>query len=84
MRLYQYNLQAVRVLLHCAVNSNITNLDGKTAQGMSQESNSEIRDMLRYDGVFSCFCLTQGSEKYRKKVGVLFVESSNKIGRAHV
>ena len=77
MGLYQYNLQAVWVLLNCVVNSNITNFDGKTAQGMLQENNSEIRDMLRYDGVFSCFCLTQGSEKYRKKLGVLFVESSN-------
>ena len=79
MRLHQYNLQAVRVLLNCLVNLNVKNFVDKTPQDMLQENNSdEIRYMLS-NGVFSCFCLPKVIscyEKYRKKLGDLFVEKS--------
>ena len=51
MRLYHYNMQAVRELLNCGVNLNARNLKDHTAQ-----VNSEIRDMLSYAGALSCSC----------------------------
>ena len=82
MRLYHYNVQAVRVLLNCGVNLNVRNSDGHTAQDMlqeqTQENNSEIMDMLSYDGALSCLCLPkvitcyERSQIFRKTV--LFFE----------
>ena len=50
MRLYHYNMQAVRELLNCGVNLNARNLEGHTAQdmlqGQTQVNNSMIRDLL--------------------------------------
>ena len=50
MRLYHYNMQAVRELLNCGVNLNARNLEGHTAQDMLQEqtqvNNSAIRHLL--------------------------------------
>ena len=60
MRLYHYNMQAVRELLNCGVNLNVRNLEGHTAQDMLQEqgqvNNGEIRDMLSHSGALSCSC----------------------------
>ena len=71
------------MLLNCLVNLNVKNFDGRTAQGMlqeqSQENNSEIKDMLSYDGALSCFCLPKVItcyENYRTKLGDLFYERS--------
>ena len=58
MRLYHYNMQAVRELLNCGVNLNARNLEGHTAQDMLQEqtqvNNSMISDLLipRKTGLF--------------------------------
>ena len=60
MRLYHYNMQAVRELLNCGVNLNVRNLEGHTAQDMLQErrqaNDGEIRDMLSCAGALSCSC----------------------------
>ncbi|KAK7857351.1 ankyrin repeat-containing protein bda1 [Quercus suber] len=79
MRLYHYNLQAVRVLLYCVVNLKVENFDGRTALGMlqeqTQENNSEIKDMLSYDGALSCFCQPKVITCYkfcRTKLGKMF------------
>ena len=59
MRLYHYNMQAVRELLNCGVNLNVRNLEDHTAEDMLQEQgqvNSEIGDMLSYAGALSCSC----------------------------
>ena len=48
-------------------------------QEQSQENNSEIKDMLSYDGALSCFCLPKVItcyENYRTKLGDLFYERS--------
>ena len=58
MRLYHYNMQAVRELLNCGVNLNARNLEGHTAQDMLQEqtqvNNSAIRHLLICCGALSC------------------------------
>ena len=58
MRLYHYNMQAVRKLLNCGVNLKNRNLEGHTAQDMLQEqtqvNNSGIRDLLICCGALSC------------------------------
>ena len=58
MRLYHYNMQAVRKLLNCGVNLKARNLEGHTAQDMLQEqtqvNNSGIRDLLICCGALSC------------------------------
>ena len=83
MRLYHYNVQAVRVLLNCGVNLNVRNSDGHTAQDMlqeqTQENSSEIMNMLSCAGALSRLCLPKVftcHENYMRKLRVLFYERS--------